>query len=287
MKKFNSNKNIIIALVIAIIMIFLVTYTANQRNQSKQENIAQSVTNDVVGLVDKGLSVPLKAVQRSVRAVGNLFNTYDENDHLKRKLDDYASLKNENQTYKDENEKLKQQLELNATVSNYEHISASVISRSPDSWQDLLIIDRGTKDGIEVNMPVMGNKGLIGRVVVANTMSSKVELLSSSNQNSNHFPVMIKPTEGEMAYGLLEGYDETEKAFVVTQLTSTEQVKEGDTVSTSGLGGNSPKGLLIGTVKKSKNNSFGLDKKVYVTPASSMYEISTVTVIKRLAESGE
>lgn len=284
-KKSNSNKNIIIALIITILIVFLVSMTLFQRNSSKKEGLIQSFTNDIIGMVDRGLSIPLKFVEGSVSSINNLFTTYQENDRLKKKIDEMEALQSENKNYKAENEQLKQQLGLNATLSNYEKVSASVINRSPDSWQNIIIINKGTNDGVKPNMPVMGSKGLIGRVLSANKMTAKVELLTSSNQNSNHFPAMVATQSGQMSYGLLESYDSKEEAFIVTQLTGSENVKVDDTVTTSGLGGNSPKGLLIGKVTKVKVNSFGLDKQVYVKPSASMYDFSAVTVIKRLAGS--
>lgn len=286
-RKFNSNKNIIIALIVVIAIVILVSVTASRRNQGKDENIVQGVATDFVAIVDKGISTPIRGIQNTVFSIQNLFNTYQENDRLKKKIDDMEALRSENQSYKEENTQLREQLQLDSTLSNFDRITASVIDRSPDSWQNLLIIDKGANDGIEVDMPVMGSKGLIGRIITVNTNSAKVELLTSSNQNANHFPVMVVPSEGAVAYGLLEEYDEEEKAFVVTQLTTTDTLQVGDEVVTSGLGGKSPRGLYVGTVKKIKSNQFGLEKEVLVTPASQNYDITAVTVIKRLAGSEE
>lgn len=287
MKKFNSSKNIIIAIILVVIIVALVSFSSRQRDEAKQVGVVQSVTNDVGAGLDKIVSFPMRAIENSVRSVNDLFTTYEENDQLKRRLDEYSALVSENEVYKKENEELKAQLALQATLSSYERLTATVISRSPDTWQDILIIDQGEADGVEVNMPVLGSGGLVGRVIVSNPASAKVELLTSTNQNSNHFPVMIKSEAGDNAYGLLAEYDEAEEAFVISQLTTLEGLKEGDKVSTSGLGGASPKGLYVGEVKKIKETNFGLDKEVYVTPSTSMYDISVVTVVKRLAESEE
>lgn len=285
MKKFNSSKNIIIAITLVIAIVALVSLSSNQRNEAKDVGIMQSVTNDVGAGLDKLVSFPIKGIESGLRSVSNLLSTYDENDRLKKRLDGYASLQSENEIYKKENEALKKQLNLEATLSSFERINATVISRSPDTWQNILIIDQGKNNGVEVNMPVLGSGGLVGRVIVANPSSAKVELLTSTNKNSNHFPIMIKSANGDNAYGLLSEYDDEEEAFIVTQLTTLKDLKEGDKVSTSGLGGASPKGLLIGEVKKIKETNFGLDKEVYVTPSTSMYDIPVVTVVKRLAES--
>ena len=69
----------------------------------------------------------------------------------------------------------------------------------------------------------------------------------------------------------------------MSQLTGDATLKEGDVVQTSGLGGNSPADLAVGTVIKVKPDSFGLDREVYVKPYADVYGISVVTVVKRSA----
>lgn len=254
-----------------------------QRDDKKKSLPGQSQTNSVIAKVDKVVSAPYRGLENGVKSVINLFSTYSENDRLKKKIDYNASLEAEIENYKIENDKLKEQLELNATLSNYDSVNASVINRSPDSWQDVLIIDKGKNDGIEVNMAVMGDKGLIGRVIISEESSSKVELLTTVNQNTNHFPVMIPSKDDKMAYGLMESYNSKTHTLVVSQLTTVDGIEKGKSVTTSGLGNNSPKGLLIGEVQEVKKSKTGLHDEVLITPIADMYDVSSVTVIKRLA----
>ncbi|HFM8068654.1 rod shape-determining protein MreC [Enterococcus faecium] len=283
MKKFNPDKNIIITLVIVIIVVTILSVTAAQRANEGKPNFFQSIVNDSVAMVDKTISAPVRWVRNGVDSVHNLFSTYAENERLKEKIDSYDDVSQQNKNYEREIEALKKELELNQTLTSYEKVTANVITRSPDSWQDMLIVDKGSKDGIEANMAVMSQKGLIGRVIEVNTASSKIELLSSSNESSNHFPVRVSSANGE-AFGLLKNYDEKLHALVVTQLTGDTDIKEGDVVQTSGLGGNSPANLPIGTVIKTKPDSYGLDREVYVKPYAEMYDVSVVTIVQRLAE---
>lgn len=283
MKKFNSSKNIIIALIILIAVVSLVSVSAMQRDKKKQSLPGQSQVNGAITTIDHIILAPVKGVENSVKAVVNLFSTYTENDRLKKRIDHNAMLETEIANYKRENEKLKQQLELNSTLSNYEAVNASVVNRSPDSWQDVLVINKGTKDGVAVNMAVMGDKGLIGRVIIAEKNSSKVELLTTVNQNTNHFPVMITSEENKAAYGLMNAYNSKTHTLTVTQLTTTKDIKKGDRVSTSGLGSNSPKGLLVGEVKEIKKSKTGLHDEILVTPIADIYDVVTVTVIKKMA----
>ena len=277
----------IIIIILTIIVVVLISVSSLQRDRKNETNPILAVTNDLVGTLDKGLSYPIRAIQRSIHFVGDVFGTYEENSILKQRLDNYAETQVENELLKKENESLRTQLDLEATLTTQKTLNANVISRSPDNWQDILIIDSGEVDGLEVNMPVMGSSGLIGRVIAVNKTSAKVELLTSTNQNSNYFPVMITTKDGDDAFGLLEDYDEKTNSFIVKQLNTTSAIKKGDQVLTSGLGSSSPKGLIVGTVEKIEATNFGLEKEVYVKPATSLYDISVVTVVKRMAESEE
>ncbi|NBA62277.1 rod shape-determining protein MreC [Enterococcus mundtii] len=283
MKKFNPNKNIIITLVIVIIVVTVLSVTAAQRANEGKPNFFQSIVNDSVSFVDRTISAPVKWVQNGVDSVHHLFTTYSENERLKEKIDSYDEIAQKNKNMQKEIDALKSELDLSQTLTSYERVTANVITRSPDSWQDLLVVDKGSNDGIEVNMAVMAQKGLVGRVIEVNATSSKVELLTSSNVSSNHFPVSVSSGNGE-SFGLLKNYDEKLQALVVTQLTGDSEIKEGDVVQTSGLGGNSPADLQIGTVIKTKPDSYGLDREVYVKPYADMYDLPVVTIIKRLVE---
>ncbi len=280
MKKFNPNKNIIIILILVIIAVGALSLTVAQRAKDEKSSVIQVVINDSVAFVDKVVFAPVRWFDNGVRSVQNLLVTYEENERLKEKVDAYDALERQNKSYEREVAALKEELELNATLTNFQKVTANVITRSPDSWQDMLVIDKGATDGIEVNMAVMAKHGLIGRVLEVNAMSSKVELLTSENQTSNHYPVRISTEKGEV-FGLLKGYDVTRDALVVEQLTGKTPISKDDIVQTSGLGGNSPADLLVGTVIESEVDKFGLDQKVYVKPYAYSHDLSVVTVIER------
>lgn len=280
MKKFNPNKNIIIALVLGILVVTVLSLSLAKRASGGKSNIVQSVVNDSVAVMDKVISAPVRFVENSIDSARNLLDTYDENQRLKAKIDEYNNAVQQNANKDREIKTLKEELKLNETLTDFEKITANVISRSPDSWQDVLIIDKGSKDGLENNMAVLSNKGLVGRIIEVNLASAKVELLTSANETSNHFPVRISSKNGE-SFGLLKNYDEKLEALVVDQVTGSADLKTGDVVQTSGLGGNSPADLPIGEVVEAKTDKFGLDKNVYVKPYAQMYDLSVVTVVAR------
>ncbi len=279
MKKFNPNKNIIITLILTIVVVTILSVSIARRSVAQKTSFTQTVINDTVALVDRMIAAPVRWVTNGAYAVENLFVTYEENAVLKAKIDRYDALVQQNSNQTREIAALQEELGLQATLTNYEKITSNVISRSPDTWQDMLIIDRGSRDGVEVNMAVLSNKGLIGRVIEVNQASAKVELLTSSNQNSNQFPVRISGENGE-TFGIIKQYDTENKVLVVEQLTGAT-VQSDAVVQTSGLGGNSPADLPIGVTLKETTDRFGLTRQVFVKPYAQMSDLSIVTVIKR------
>jgi rod shape-determining protein MreC len=285
-RKFNPNKNIIIILIVVIIIVATVSITAANRAKDSDTNVVQSTINDTISVVDKVITAPGRWLGSGVAAVSNLINTYDENQKLKNEIDQYDEVKQQTKNQAQEIERLKNELELNQTLTSYEKVTANVITRSPDTWQDMLIVDKGSSDGVEGNMAVMSKKGLIGRVMEVNAHSSKIQLLTSDNKSSNHFPVRISSDKGN-SFGVLSKYDVKAQQLIVSEITGDQDIKEGDVVQTSGLGGNSPADLAIGTVVKVKPDSYGLNREVYIKPYAQMYDISVVTIIQRMAGATE
>lgn len=286
MRKFNPNKNIIIILIVVIIVVATVSITAANRAKDSDTNVVQSAINDSIGVVDKVITAPGRWLSNGVESISDLVNTYDENQKLKAEVDQYDETKQKTKNQEKEIEQLKAQLELNQTLTSYDKVTANVITRSPDTWQDMLIVDKGSSDGIEGNMAVMSQKGLIGRVMEVNAHSSKVQLLTSDTKTSNHFPIKITSASGN-SFGVLNKYDTKAQQLIASEITGSQDIKEGDVVQTSGLGGNSPADLAIGTVVKVKPDSYGLNREVYIKPYAQMYDISVVTIIQRMAGSTE
>lgn len=280
MKKFNPNKNIIIMLLLVIIAVITLSVTVARRAVSDKTIFPQSILNDTVSFVDRAVSVPIRWVEKGASAVENLFVTYEENEKLKLKIDSFDEMVQKNKNNEREIATLKEELKLQSTLTNFEKITGNVITRSPDTWQEMIVVDRGSTDGVEENMAVLANHGLIGRVIEVNQHSSKVELLTSSNQSSNQFPVRISSKKGE-TFGILKGYDQEKNALIVEQLTGEATIEEGSVVQTSGLGGSSPADLPVGTTLKESKDRFGLTRQVYLKPYAQMTDLSVVTIIKR------
>lgn len=233
----------------------------------------------MVAVGSRIIDFPLSFVSGSLNNVHDLLNTQDENNYLKSKVTDLEQTKARNASLEAENKQLKSALKVKNTLTDYNIIQASVISRSPDSWTDLLVINKGSTSGLRKNMAVMSGGGIIGRLIEVNAATAKVELITTSDKSANRFAVEAQAVNGKKVHGIITVIGNKTLAF--TQAVDSKKLKRGAKIYTSGLGGNSPKGLLVGTVSTTTHDTFGLSDLIKINPAGELNDPSVVSVIKR------
>lgn len=282
MKKFFGNRKVLTILLIILAVLCMLSVSVRMRNNRKSPLFVQRLGNDTMAIVSQVVDWPIRLVSGGADSVSQLVEAENENDHLKQEITNLAQTKARNSALEAENQQLKSALKLKDTLTNYDIVDASVISRSPDTWSDLLIINRGSRSGIKKNMPVMSGEGVIGRIIEVDATSSKVELITSTDKSANRFSVEADSTKGKKVHGIITVLSKNQLAF--TQVVDSSKLKKGTKVYTSGMGGNSPKGLLIGSVTKTTRDSFGLSDIIQVKPAGNLNDPSVVSVIKRKVE---
>lgn len=278
MQKFFSNRRLVITVVILVVCFGLMGGSIAMRNRRSTPPLIQQFGNDIVGFADGIVAYPVNAVQGVADSVSGLMNAYTENRELKQKVSELAQVQVRDQTLAKENKQLKAELKLKNSLTDYSTVSAAVMSRTPSSWQQQLVINKGQTSGIKNNMPVLSGGGLIGRVAEVNKTNSKVELLSDTSESSNRFSIVINGTDGKSVNGIITGYNARTNELIMGQVTSTAKIKKGAKVVTNGMGGITPKGLYVGKVSRIGKDDYGLAKKVYIKPATNFNEINIVTV---------
>ncbi|KRL41414.1 rod shape-determining protein MreC [Liquorilactobacillus nagelii] len=280
MQRFFFNKRLVIILITLIIGFSLIAFSIVIRNNRKTPTVVQQVGNSAVGVVNQVVGAPVNGIKAVGDSISELLNTYSENQQLKKQVDSLATEKVRNQTLTSENKKLKTELKLKNSLTDFSLVSASVVSRAPSSWQNQLVINKGSLSGIKKNQAVVSQHGLIGRIVEVSAASSKVELISNDDSSSNQFATQILSDSGNIN-GLITGYSKSTNLLTMGQITSQKKIKKGDRVITSGLGGNSPEGLYVGRVTKVEKDDYGLASKVFIKPAADLSDLEVVSVAKR------
>jgi rod shape-determining protein MreC len=153
----------------------------------------------------------------------------------------------------------------------YPMIAARVIGRDPTNWYRTMIIDKGEKDGIRVDMGVIVPRGVVGRVMKTATGISQIQLLTDRN---SAVAGLIQRTRDE---GIIEG---TENGLArLKYLPVLSESQEGDLVLTSGLTGSFPKDLLVGRIHRVRRQDRALFQEAEVTPMVDFSKLEEVLVI--------
>lgn len=278
MKNIFTSRRLVIGVIVVIVAIGAITLGARAHNSEKEPSLPVRVISDVSGWTSNIVNGPIRAVKGGFDSIDELMNTYQENGRLTKKVDDLAQTKVQLQVLQQENRALKDQLKISNTLTDYKVVNAVVTSRSPNSWQTQLIIDKGTNAGLKKGLSVMGSGGLIGRITQVNTTNAKVELISDNSQVSDRFAIRVQNGDGETVDGIVTSFNQSKNLIVMGQITSSVSVKKGDLVTTSGLGGVTPSGLYVGKVEKVGSDNYGLSKKIYIKPATDFNNIPVVSV---------
>ena len=274
-----SNKKLIGWVLGGIVTLLLITFSLTVGS-----NIVSQGVNDVTNILGRMLAYPANSVNDFMESISNLTNTYQENQTLKQKVETIYELEVQLNDLKKDNEKMKEALKLQDTLNDYSLINATVIARNPDTWRDIVTINKGANDGLTPQMSVMSDNGLVGKVLDVNPTSARVALLSNNDNTLVRVAAMIQG-EKQSIYGTLTGFDHEKNILIMSQIQATQEIKVGDKVVTSGLGGVSPSSLYIGTVEEVAMDRFGLYKEVRIKPAADTNDVRYVTVVKRTSES--
>ncbi|MCK0473534.1 rod shape-determining protein MreC [Halalkalibacter sp. APA_J-10(15)] len=276
MSSFFSNKKLIVLLVSIIILVGLIGYSMRDREAVSGP---EQVIRDSVAWVQTAFMKPAYMIAGFFENVQDMRQVYEENKLLKARLDEYAQISIERNTLRNENETLKDMLELEESLDDYLIRSAVVIHRNPDRWTEFIGLNKGSEHGIEANMGVIDSTGgLIGKVQQVSEFSSRVQLLSD-NDRTNRVSAMI--SSDQTINGFIEGYDEDRGLLIMRKIDLEAEIEEEEMVTTTGKGGVYPSGLLIGEVVSVEPDEYGLTQNAYIKPTADFYSLDYVYVVER------
>jgi rod shape-determining protein MreC len=173
-----------------------------------------------------------------------------------------------------ENDRLRTQLEWQASTP-WNLKLGRVILRDPANWWRVVQIDRGSRDGVAVNAPVLTPNGLVGRISAVSFDHAQVVLLGDPNCQVS---ALIGETERNA--GILGASATLDSSVVeMTYLPRHAEIAAGEPVWTSGLGGVFPKGILLGHVVDTRPVEYGLYLAARVRLSANLSALEEVWVI--------
>lgn len=201
-----------------------------------------------------------------------------ENKQLKEQVDSITYENKILQQEKYELQNLRKLFELDEKYASYPKVAARVIGRDSNNWYNQFTIDKGTDDGITVNMNVIADGGLVG--IVTKTGDSWAIVRSIIDDKSNVTGMSLKTSDVCNVKGNLELID---SGMINIELVDKDaDIKEGDEIVTSSTSDRYLQGILIGYVNNLQMDSSNMTKSGYLTPAVSFDSLDTVLVITEL-----
>lgn len=222
--------------------------------------------------------VPIqRVIYKSANSVSDFFFTIvrisqlaKENEELRKEKDRLLSEKAQLAGMEKENEVLREQLGFQKKAS-FKLVPAEVIAKEPVNIQESIIINIGKNGGIRKGMPVISSGMLVGKISEVNFTSSHVLLITNPNSIIN---AMLQENRvsglvmGELGYGL-----------VMESIPQDVKINVADVVVTSGLGGNFPKGLLLGEVSEIISKQSEIFQSATLRPVLDFSKLELVFVI--------
>ena len=208
-----------------------------------------------------------------------------ENEELQAQVDELNSTINNYELKLKELDELQELYELDQTYYDYETTGARIIGKGTSNWFNTFTIDKGTKDGIEVDMNVIADGGLVG--IVTSVGDSYAVVRAIIDDTSNVSATISSTEDNCIVSGSLEDMTASNLILFSDLDDDDDEVAIGDVIVTSNISDKYLPGLMIGYVSSVSLDENELTKSGTVTPIVDFKHLSDVLVIKQLKESYE
>ncbi|MCE7947640.1 MAG: rod shape-determining protein MreC [Chloroflexi bacterium CFX4] len=232
--------------------------------------------------VESLVSVPLSLFQQAVsgitRQISETLDTLADLQELRRRNNELERALINFQAELVELRELRADYQRLAALQGYrgantdkQYVAATVIGRDTTGLLRNIVVDRGSRDGITVGMPVVTELGLVGRIFRVGATSAQVQLITDPNSFVN---ARLQLTRAE---GSVQGTAAGSLRMIYIPLA--DDVRDGDSVVTSGIGGNFPRGITLGQVTSSRLDESKLFKEAQVRSLIDFNRLEIVLII--------
>jgi len=238
--------------------------------QKQGVTFVDALVTEIVSPFQKASTFLIKAVHGVFQNYVVLIHLQRENRLLKEKV---AELQRENYQMKEmayANERFQKLLQFREKISP-QGIAAEVIGGDPSSWFKSITLNKGEQEGIRKGMAVIAPEGVVGQILKTAPYHSTVLLITDY---SSAIDVILQRTR---AKAIVEGRGENR--CQLKYLLRSEDVVVGDVAITSGLGGNFPKGLTVGEIRKVEKKEHGIFQYAELVPSVDLTKLEEVLVI--------
>ena len=206
----------------------------------------------------------------------NFSKVKQENEEKKKKNAELENKLVEYNRMKDENTTLREMFDYSQANQNYNYLGCNIVGYSGGNISNGYVIDKGTNDGVKKDMIVITPQGLVGKVTKSESSYSIVQTILNEN-----IAVASMVESTRETTGILQGAtdNKNKNLAVLSNIPIDSEIKEGDVILTSGLGGMYPKEIRIGEVVSVEIDTVGIMKKAVVKPYVDFNKLEGLFVV--------
>ncbi|MDF2609698.1 MAG: rod shape-determining protein MreC [Lachnospiraceae bacterium] len=274
--KININpKHIFITLSVLCILLIFLSY-----RYSEEMAPVKTAVGNVISPMQKGINTVGRAIFHQFDKLANISKLLEENEQLREEVD---TLSYENKILlqdKYELDRFRNIYQLDQKYADYPKVAARVISADSNNWYHSFLIDKGTDDGITVDMNVIAGNGLVGIIEEVGKNWSRVRsIIDDSSRVSGMF---LKTSDTCIVRGDLELMEDG--VIGVDLIDIKADIYDGYEVVTSHISDKYLQGILIGYISNIQTTSGNLEKTAYLTPAVDFERLEEVLIITEVKE---
>ena len=274
-----KSRHVLIVLVIICITLILATFT-----RGNSQGPLYTIAGTVITPFQNGVNRVGNSLLDWSSGFKNVQKLNAENEELRAKIDELTAQNTQLIQAQAELKRLEDLYELDQEYPEYTKVAASVISKDPGNWYSTFVINKGTADGLAVDMNVLAGSGLIG--IITETGENWSTVRTIIDDTSSISGMIASTSDTCVVSGNLSMMDSGKIEF--SELKDRDEVvTEGTAIVTSNISTKYLTGLLIGYVAEIKEDSNHLTKSGTLIPAADFKNIREVLVIKELKQAKE
>lgn len=258
---------------IFLLLSFLIM-ALDARDASTGNLVVRTWVQTAADFVQSPVTTVTSSVANYFISISELRTAQDENSQLKQRVQELEVEIKQKDDLSAENQRLRALLQLKEQ-SKYKVLNARIIGRDPSVWFNAAVIDRGSLDGVALNMPVVTDGGLIGRITAVGPLTSQIDLIT---YNKSGVGAIVGEIGDSNAIGVVTGTGKNE-VLEMRYVPGTIEVAEGQAVYTTGQDGIYPAGLKIGEIFNVISGSATTSHVIQIRPAARLSSMQEVGIL--------
>lgn len=270
MKPF-KNKLAVTIVVLSVAFLGIIIFSLKSNS-----NIISSGVGSVISPLQKIIYNANDKLKGSFEFLVNFSKVKQENEELAKKNAELENKLIEYNRMKDENTRLREMFDYSQAHENYNYLGCNIVGYSGGDISNGYIIDKGINDGVKKDMIVITPAGLVGKVTKSESNYSIVQTILNEN-----IAVASMVESTRETTGILQGAtdNKNKNSTILSNIPIDSEIKEGDIILTSGLGGMYPQEIRIGEVISVDVDSVGIMKKAIVKPYVDFNKLEELFVV--------